>query len=223
MRIVLMGPPGAGKGTQAMRLVAKLGMVHLSSGDIFRAVRVGGSDLGQELAKYMDAGELVPDELVVSIMAQAIAENDAAGGLMLDGFPRTVPQAEALDQQLAAANKPLDAVVVIVAEDDLIVKRITGRRSCPKCGKIFHVNFMPSADGDFCDICSDEKVALVQREDDRENVVRQRLKTYRAQTQPVIDYYRKTGLAMIELDGSGRPEDVTAELMKALQVAGLRN
>ncbi len=223
MRLVLMGPPGAGKGTQAKRLIDEFSMVHLSSGDIFREVRASGSALGERLAAYMDAGELVPDDLVVSIMAQAISESDSASGIMLDGFPRTVPQAEALDEQLSQASATLDAVVVIVADDDVIVERITGRRSCPECGKIFHVTFMPSAAGEFCDVCGDGKVALTQREDDREDVVRQRLAAYLAQTQPVIGYYRRAGLKMIELNGNGSPEEVTAELMTALQAVGLRN
>jgi len=223
MRIVLMGPPGAGKGTQAKRLVDEFGMAHLSSGDILRDVRASGSDLGERLAKYMDAGELVPDELVVSMMAEAIADNDSAGGIVLDGFPRTVPQAEALDEQLARAGTPLDAVVLIVADDDLIIERITGRRSCPACGRIFHVKFMPSGNGEFCDACGDGQVALVQRADDREDVVRQRLAAYAAQTQPVIDYYCDAGLEMIELNGNDSPEKVTGELMKGMRAVGLHS
>ena len=219
MRLVLMGPPGAGKGTQAQMLTERLGVVHLSSGDIFRAERAGGSDLGEQLATYMDAGELVPDEVVVPIMAGAITAQ--SGGLMLDGFPRTVPQAGALDKQLAEADRPLEAVVLIAADDDVIVTRITGRRSCPKCGKVFHVTNMPSSRGDLCDAC-DGDVELVQREDDTEAVVRQRLTAYREQTQPVIDYYERTGTKVLSFDGNGGADALASEIIDALQAIGAR-
>lgn len=209
-----MGPPGAGKGTQAKRLVEAFGMAHLSSGDIFRAERASGSALGEKLAGYMDAGELVPDELVVEIMAKAVQDNDGPTGLMLDGFPRTVAQAEALDEQLASAKRPLDAVVVIRASDAVVVERITGRRSCPECGKLYHMTFMPPADDSVCDDCG---VALTQREDDTEDVVRQRLAAYRQQTEPVVDYYRRRGEAeLIEIDGDKAPDDVSQDITAAL-------
>ncbi|MFP4052686.1 MAG: adenylate kinase [Phycisphaerae bacterium] len=215
MRIVLMGPPGAGKGTQAKKLVDKFGMVHLSSGDIFRAEKASGSDLGKSLAEYMNAGALVPDEIVVEMMAKAIANADADAGLMLDGFPRTVAQAEALDKQLAEADTPLDAVVVITANDEDIIERITGRRSCPQCGKGFHVKFIPSEKGDRCDNCGAE---LVQRSDDKEETVRQRLATYYAQTEPVIAYYRQAGGAkVIEVDGTPAPQKVTESMIAAVE------
>ncbi len=220
MRMVLMGPPGAGKGTHAEQLKQRLGLVHLSSGDIFRAVKASGSELGQELASYMDAGQLVPDELVVKMMAQAIAENDGEAGLMLDGFPRTVPQAQALDAQLAQTGTPLDAVVVLNADEEVIVQRITGRRSCPECGKGFHVKFIPSARGEFCDVCPGD-VRLVQRDDDTESVVRERLKAYFAQTEPVIAYYRGEGQQVIDIDANGTPDEVLALLLSALESAGL--
>ena len=217
MRIVLMGPPGAGKGTQARLMTQRLGLVHLSSGDIFRDARSKGSHLGEELAKYMDKGELVPDELVVSVMTQAIAESDSSAGILLDGFPRTVPQAKALDNQLEKTQKPLDAVVLIEADEELIVQRITGRRSCPNCGKIFHVEFMPSTKGEFCDACDEGKVKLIQRKDDTEQVVRQRLAAYREQTEPVVDYYQQAGKKIIECDGSRPPEKLADELAETLQ------
>ncbi|MFP4104680.1 MAG: adenylate kinase [Phycisphaerae bacterium] len=214
MRIVLMGPPGAGKGTQATRLVEKFGMTHLSSGDIFREVKSSGSDLGQKLAEYMDAGKLVPDEIVVEMMADAINKNDSESGLMLDGFPRTVPQAEALDEQLARDGKAMDAVVVIRANDDQIVERITGRRSCPECGKGFHVKFMPSEKGENCDECG---AKLTQRSDDNEETVRQRLEAYYAQTEPVIDYYKtRSNVKVLEIDGTGTPDEVTAAMVDSL-------
>ena len=209
-----MGPPGAGKGTQAKRLVEAFGMVHLSSGDIFRAERAGGSELGRRLATFMDAGELVPDDVVVPIMAGAITAQ--TGGLMLDGFPRTVPQAEALDRQLAEAGRPIEAVVVMTADDSVIVERIAGRRSCPVCGKVFHLTNLPSARGDLCDACEGD-VELVQREDDTESVIRSRLETYRAQTQPVIDYYKHVGTRVLEVDGNRSVEDVLAEIVSALR------
>jgi adenylate kinase len=218
VRIVLMGPPGAGKGTQAKRLADQFAMRHLSSGDILRAEKSSGSELGKQLASYMDAGKLVPDDTVVGVMAKALTSDASGKGLLLDGFPRTVPQAKALDAQLSKAGKPLSAIVVITCNDDLIVNRITGRRSCPKCGRVFHVKFLtPKTDG----VCDDCGVALTQRADDTEAVVRKRLDAYNSQTQPVISYYRGCdGLEIIEVDGSLPADDVTNKLAKALQAVG---
>jgi len=215
MRIVLMGPPGAGKGTQAKRLVESFGMVHLSSGDIFRAEKASGSDLGAKLAEYMEAGQLVPDEMVVQIMANAITGGDGEAGLLLDGFPRTVPQAEALDAQLSETGKPLDAVAVIKADDSEIVGRITGRRSCPACGKVYHVTFIPpKVDGQ----CDEDGEALTQRADDTEEVVRERLAAYYAQTEPVIVYYRdRADMRIVEVDGNASPGAVMDELAAKLE------
>lgn len=213
MRVVLMGPPGAGKGTQAKYLVEKFGMVHLSSGDILRAERAAGSELGEKLKSYMDAGELVPDETVVEIMARAIAKQDADKGLLLDGFPRTVAQAGALDKQLEQLGLPLEAVLVIEADESLLVDRITGRRSCPSCGSVYHVKNIPPAKEGVCDTCGAE---LVQREDDTEEVVRQRLTAYRAQTEPVIEYYAADGRKMIKLDGGAPLEEVAQQAAEAL-------
>lgn len=179
-----MGPPGSGKGTQAKKLVDEFGMAHLSSGDIFRAEKASGSALGKKMAEYMNAGQLIPDETVVEVMAQAIATSRVPGGLLLDGFPRTVAQAEALDQQLAKAGKPLDAVVVLEAGDDLIIDRITGRRVNPRTGRIYHVRNMPPRVAGIDDETGEK---LIQREDDREEVVRRRLEVYRRQTAPVVD------------------------------------
>jgi len=215
----MMGPPGAGKGTHAQRLSEVFAMAHVSSGDIFRAERAGGSELGKSLARYMDAGELVPDHVVVATMAKAIASSGASGGLLLDGFPRTVAQAEALDTQLARAGTPLDAVVVLDADDDLIVERISGRRSCPKCARVYNVKFMPPAAEGICDGCG---AKLTQREDDTAEVVRQRLAAYYSQTEPVLKYYRNlNGLRVIDIDGSGEADEVTAALMVALEALGL--
>ncbi|MDP7162017.1 MAG: adenylate kinase [Phycisphaerae bacterium] len=213
MRIVLMGPPGAGKGTQAQRLGKEFGMVHLSSGEIFREAKAVGSELGRKLARYMDAGELVPDEIVVEIMADAVGCVD--GGLLLDGFPRTVVQAEVLDAQLSKMGKPLDAVVVMTADTDVIAARITGRRACPRCGRGYHVKFMLPVREGFCDDC--DTVELIQRSDDSEALVRQRLEAYYVQTQPVVDYYRgRESLLKIEVDGNREADDVAGEVILAL-------
>ena len=212
-----MGPPGAGKGTQAKRLAERFAMRHLSSGDILRAEKASGSALGIELATFMDAGKLVPDETVVSVMAKALTSGGEQG-LLLDGFPRTVPQAQALDAQLERAGKPLDAVAVITCDDDLIVKRIAGRRSCPKCGKAYHVTFLPPKKAGVCDDCGS---SLTQRSDDNEAVVRQRLDAYNRQTEPVIGYYRsRSGLPVVEVDGSAAADGVTTKLADALQAIG---
>jgi len=218
MRIVLMGPPGAGKGTQAKRLAETFEMIHLSSGDILRAERSSGSELGRTLKSYMDAGELVPDEIVVEIMAGAISSQPAEKGLLLDGFPRTVAQAEALDAQLAGLGRPLEAVLVIDVPEALLVGRITGRRHCPKCGKAYHTRFMPPAEDNRCDDCGTE---LLQRADDTEQVVRERLAAYRGQTEPVIAYYRdRGGVKVVAVDGSGTPDEVSQLLAGAVEALG---
>lgn len=214
LRIVLMGPPGAGKGTQAQRLVDRFGLTHLSSGDIFRAEKASGSELGQKLSEYMASGALVPDDMVVEIMAKAIAESGSAKGLMLDGFPRTVAQAEALDETLKTKGMPLDAVVVIRADDDALVERITGRRHAPSTGRVYHVTFMPPKTPGVDDETGE---SLVQREDDKEEVVRDRLKAYKEQTEPVIEYYRRQGAAQVlEINGMQSPDEVTEDLVEAL-------
>ncbi len=212
MRVVLMGPPGAGKGTQAERLVEKFGMKHLSSGDIFRAEKASGSELGEKLAEIMATGALVPDDIVVEMMAKAITAVE--GGLLLDGFPRTVAQAETLDKTLDELGAPLDAVVLITADDGAIIERICGRRSCPSTGKIYHIkNMPPKVEG----ICDETGEKLVQREDDREDVVRQRLDAYKKQTEPVIAYYCEMGkVKVIEIDGMQKPDEVAAAMAESL-------
>lgn len=211
-----MGPPGAGKGTQAKKLVEKFKMTHLSSGDIFRAEKASGSELGQKLAEIMAKGELVPDDIVVEMMAKAIAA--VQGGLLLDGFPRTVAQAEALDKTLAEIGSPLDAVAIITADDSAIVERITGRRSCASTGRVYHVKYMPpKVEG----IDDETGEPLIQRDDDKEDVVRQRLDAYKKQTEPVIAYYRGSGKAdMVEVDGMQSPDEVGLAMAKALEALG---
>ena len=215
MRIVLMGPPGAGKGTQAERLVEKFGMTHLSSGDIFRAEKSSGSELGNKIADIIDKGQLVPDDIVVEMMAKAITA--VKGGLLLDGFPRTVAQAEALDKTLEDLNAKLDAVILIVADEDAIVERICARRKCPKCGANFNIKFIPSAKGEYCDKCPGD-VKLAIRDDDNENVVRSRMKAYRDQTEPVLAYYKNEGaVKVLEVNGNQSLDDVTVDIVKAVE------
>lgn len=215
MRIVLMGAPGVGKGTQAKRLAEKFDMAHLSSGDIFRAARSDGSQLGGKLVGYMDAGELVPDDIVVEIMVKAVTDVSDSGGLMLDGFPRTVAQAQALDEHLIEAQKPLDAVVIISAARESIIGRIVGRRSCSGCGKIYHLEFMPPKNDNVCDDCGGE---LVHRSDDNEQVVIQRLEAYNKQTEPVLGYYRSRGdIKIIDVDGDAEADEVTAVMAAKLE------
>ena len=213
-RALIMGPPGAGKGTQAERVAENFNMTHLSSGDIFRAEKESDSPLGRQVSEVMARGELVSDELVVQVMLKAISEVD--GGLLLDGFPRTLPQAESLDKALGDHGIGIDAVILIKANDNIIVERITGRRYCPRCGKGFHVKFMPSARDEYCDEC-DGNVKLVQRDDDTESVVRQRLKAYYDQTEPVVEYYRQSdNVKVLEIDGMRTPDEVSLSISKSL-------
>lgn len=213
MRLVLMGPPGAGKGTQAKRLAERFKMTHLSSGDILRAERGSGSDLGVKLKSFMDRGALVPDDIVVSIMAAAVAAQ--ASGLLLDGFPRTVPQAVSLDEQLNKLHRPLEAVLVIDTPATMLLERITGRRSCPQCGRVYHVKYLPVPADGLCETCQSK---LVQRADDTAEAVSKRLDAYRRQTAPVIVYYTKAGRKVITVDGAASPDQVTARVVEALRV-----
>jgi adenylate kinase len=193
MRIILVGPPGAGKGTQAEKIVAKHGVAHISTGDILRANVKAGTELGKKAKSFMDAGGLVPDDVIVGMMRGRLSEADCAKGFILDGFPRTVPQAEALTALLKDMGIKLDGVILLDVPDDTVVERLCGRRMCRGCGKIFHVAFKPSAAGDHCDACGGE---LYQRDDDKESVIRQRLAVYHDQTAPLIDYYDKAGLLL---------------------------
>ncbi|MDY3868748.1 MAG: adenylate kinase [Pyramidobacter sp.] len=193
MRIILVGPPGAGKGTQAEKIVAKHGAAHISTGDILRANVKAETELGKKAKSFMDAGGLVPDDVIIGMMRGRLAESDCEKGFILDGFPRTVPQAEALTELLKDMGIALDGVILLDVPDDTVVERLCGRRMCKGCGKIFHVTFKPSAQGNLCDACGGE---LYQRDDDKESVIRQRLAVYHAQTAPLIDYYDKAGLLL---------------------------
>jgi adenylate kinase len=206
MRIVLLGAPGAGKGTHCKRIADRYGVAHLSSGDILRRERAAGTELGKKAQSYMDAGALVPDELIVEMMSRAIGQ--APAGFVLDGFPRTVNQAEVLDQSLAKSNSEIDAVINLQVDDGVVLERITGRRSCPTCGTVYHVKNMPPKVDERCD---KDGTPLIQRPDDTEEVVRNRLETYYRQTKPVVDYYRARR-TVHDIDANGSA-DVVAEVI----------
>lgn len=211
MRIVLLGAPGAGKGTQCKRLVARYGIAHLSSGDILRAERAQGSQLGRKAQAYMDSGALVPDDLIIEMMKKAI-DHAPKAGFVLDGFPRTLNQAKALDQVLEQEGVSLDAVISLEVNDAIIEDRMSGRRSCPTCGAVYHIrNIKPKKEG-FCDY---DGTMLVQRPDDDLEVVRRRLVEYHRQTRPLIDYYRQRGI-LYEVDANDGIEAVDQQLIKIL-------
>ena len=189
MRLVLLGAPGAGKGTQCKRIVTKYGLSHLSSGDILRQERAKHSELGNKAQEYMDSGGLVPDELIVEMMAGAI-EKAPQSGFVLDGFPRTVNQAIELSKHLTQSDNKIDLIINLTIDDQVVLSRMTGRRSCPQCGAVYHIeNLKPKADG----ICDNDGMELVQRTDDTAEVVANRLETYHQQTEPVADYYKENG------------------------------
>ncbi|WP_405880308.1 adenylate kinase [Streptomyces sp. NBC_01136] len=214
MRIVLVGPPGAGKGTQAAFLAKNLGIPHISTGDLFRANISQGTELGKQAKAYMDAGNLVPDEVTIGMAKDRMEQPDAANGFLLDGFPRNVSQAEALDEMLKAEAMKLDAVLDLEVPEDEVVKRIAGRRICRNdSAHVFHVAYKPAKQEGVCDVCGGE---LYQRDDDSEETVRKRLEVYHTQTEPIIDYYKAQGL-VVTITALGKVEDVTARAMEALQ------
>lgn len=198
MNLVILGPPGAGKGTQAVRLAEAFSLRHLSSGDLLRAERARGSSLGRKAAEYMDAGKLVPDEIIVGAVLAQLDDLNGKAGLLLDGFPRTVGQAESLDKALGGAGKRVDLVPALAVPDGLILDRITGRRTCPTCNAVYHVKTLPPAKEGVCDT---DGTTLVQRPDDTAEVVRQRLEAYHRQTAPLEAYYRSRGI-LAEVDGT---------------------
>ena len=212
MRIVLLGPPGAGKGTQARSLAALWGIPQVSSGDLLRGVVREDSELGREAAGYMDRGQLVPDDLVLKLVAARLGKADARKGFILDGFPRNVMQAEALSKGLDRYGLKLDKAVAVIVPDEEIVKRISGRRTCRNCNAMYHVAFEPPAKPGVCDKCGG---ALYQREDDAEETVRERLVVYREATQPLLDHYRQLGL-LAQVDGVGRTDEVEKRIISAV-------
>jgi len=213
LKLILLGPPGAGKGTQCKRISEKYRLTHLSSGDILRAERAAGSDLGQKAQAYMDAGALVPDDLIIDMMIKAIKQASGAGWL-LDGFPRTLAQAEGLDEALKKADERIDAVLDLQVPDSAILERMTGRRSCPTCGGVYHVKYNPPRqDG----VCDNDQTPLVQRKDDTPEVVSNRLKTYHEQTEAVVGYYRRNGGRVLEIDADKPIDQVTGEILEALE------
>lgn len=212
MRLVLLGAPGAGKGTLAKQLSGALGAVHVSTGDIFREEVAAGSELGRRARSYMDRGELVPDEVVISMVEQRLSRPDCAPGFILDGFPRTVPQAGALDASLRARGTPLDAVLDIEAPEDLLIRRLSGRRVCRACGAIYHVENKPPKVAGVCDV---DGGPVYQRDDDQPEAIRRRLRVYAEATAPLTAYYRAQGI-LRPVNGSGTPDAVLATVLPIL-------
>ena len=198
MKIIMLGAPGAGKGTQAKKIAAKYAIPHISTGDIFRANIKNNTELGQKAKTYMDKGELVPDELVVDLIMDRFKEADCANGYVLDGFPRTIPQAEALDKALSANGESVDYAINVEVPDENIINRMSGRRACVGCGATYHIQFNPTKVEGICDACGEK---LILRDDDKPETVKQRLEVYHTQTQPLIDYYTKEGI-LKEVDGT---------------------
>lgn len=214
MRIVLVGPPGAGKGTQAAYLAQNLSIPHISTGDLFRANISQQTELGKLAKSYIDAGNLVPDEVTIGMAKDRMERPDAENGFLLDGFPRNVSQAEALDELLQSEGMKLDAVLDLEVPEEEVVKRIAGRRTCRNdSSHVFHVSYKPAAKEGVCDVCGGE---LYQRNDDSEETVRKRLEVYHTQTEPIIDYYKAQGL-VVTISALGKVEDVTARAMEALK------
>lgn len=212
MKIIMLGAPGAGKGTQAKMIAEKFGIPHISTGDIFRANIQKGTELGAEAKKYMDQGLLVPDELTVKILLDRVAQDDCGKGYVLDGFPRTIPQAQVLDEALEKLGEKIDYAVDVDVADDHIVKRMSGRRACLKCGATYHVEHIPPRQEGICDSCGSE---LVLRDDDKPETVMNRLKVYHDQTQPLIEYYGQKGI-LRKVDGTMEMQDVFQAIVELL-------
>lgn len=212
LRAVLLGPPGAGKGTQAVRLVEKYAIPHISTGDIFRKNIKEGTELGKKAQEYMNAGALVPDELVVDLVKDRLQQDDCKNGFLLDGFPRTIFQAEKLDEFLSESNQKMDIVINLKVEKEALIKRLTGRRVCKDCGASYHiVNIPPKKEG-VCDICGGE---LIQRKDDNIETVENRINVYEEQTAPLIGYYKEAG-SLVDFDGEASLNEVFDAIVQAI-------
>ena len=212
MKIIMLGAPGAGKGTQAKMIGDKYGVPHISTGDIFRANIKNGTELGMEAKKYMDQGLLVPDELTVRILLDRVAQDDCKNGYVLDGFPRTIPQAEVLDSELTKLGDHIDYAINVDVPDENIVKRMSGRRACLTCGATYHIEHVPPKKEGICDVCGSE---LVLRDDDKPETVKNRLNVYHEQTQPLIDFYTEKGV-LKTVDGTVPMEEVFAAITAIL-------
>lgn len=212
MRLVLLGAPGAGKGTQAKKLIEKYGIPQISTGDILRASVAEGTPLGKEAKSYMDKGELVPDSVVLGLVEERLQKDDCKKGYILDGFPRNTAQAEALDGMLEKLGLPLTAAISVDVPKEDLMKRLTGRRTCKGCGQMYNVYFSPSAKEGVCDKCGGE---LFQRDDDKEETIKKRLEVYDAQTAPLIDYYGKKGI-LKAIEGTGSIDDIFQKMVAAI-------
>ena len=213
MKIIMLGAPGAGKGTQAKLIAEKYGIPHISTGDIFRANIKEGTELGKEAKEYMDKGQLVPDELTVRILLDRVAKDDCKNGYVLDGFPRTIPQAEVLDEEVSKLGDKIDFAINVDVPDENIIRRMGGRRACLKCGATYHIEHIPPKKEGICDTCGSE---LVLRDDDKPETVKNRLDVYHKQTQPLIDYYGKKNI-LKTVDGTRDMNDVFADIVKLLE------
>ena len=212
MKIIMLGAPGAGKGTQAKKIAAQYSIPHISTGDIFRANIKNNTELGQKAKTYMDKGELVPDSLVVDLIMDRFKEADCANGYVLDGFPRTIPQAEALDNALKANGEKVDFAINVEVPDENIINRMSGRRACVGCGATYHIKYNPTKVEGVCDACGEK---LILRDDDKPETVKNRLSVYHEQTQPLIEYYSVKGV-LKEVDGTQPMDDVFAAIVKIL-------
>jgi len=212
MRLIMLGPPGAGKGTQAKMLAEKLSVPHISTGDIFRDAIKKGTEMGKKAKVYLDSGDLVPDEIVVLIVRERLAKPDCEKGFILDGFPRTVPQAESLDKILDEMKTPLDAVIEIKVDSEELIKRLENRRMCPECGKIYHLIFSPPKNDELCDQCN---VKLIHRKDDTREVILNRIDVYHKKTDPLTGYYKKASI-LKEIDGKQPIEKVLDSIIESL-------
>ena len=213
MKIIMLGAPGAGKGTQAKLIADKYNIPHISTGDIFRANIKEGTALGLEAKEYMDKGQLVPDELTVRILLDRVSKDDCKRGYVLDGFPRTIPQAQVLDNEVANLGDKIDYAIDVDVPDENIIRRMSGRRCCPKCGATYHTEHIKPQKEGICDVCG---TALVIRDDDREETVKNRLEVYHRQTQPLIDHYSKLNI-LRTVDGTRDMEDVFAAIVRHLE------